>query len=33
MNTRAEQDGFAWGLDGVLGGLYTAINWPAYNLF
>lgn len=33
MNTRASQDGYVWGLDGILGGLYNAVNWPGYNLF
>lgn len=33
FNTRASQDDFAWGLDGVLGGLYNSVAWPAYNLF
>lgn len=33
MNTRAEQDTFAWGLDGVLSNLYKTITWPAYDLF
>lgn len=33
MNTRAEQDTYAWTLDGILGGLYKTVSWPSYNLF
>ncbi|HEY6901345.1 MAG TPA: serine hydrolase domain-containing protein, partial [Puia sp.] len=33
LNTRAEQDTFAWTLDGILGNLYKTITWPTYDLF
>jgi CubicO group peptidase (beta-lactamase class C family) len=33
LNTRAEQDTFVWTLDGILSKLYSAVNWPNYDLF
>ncbi|MBS1661781.1 MAG: serine hydrolase [Bacteroidetes bacterium] len=33
LNTRAEQDTFAWTLDSILGNLYKTISWPNYDLF
>jgi hypothetical protein len=33
MNARASQDGFAWGLDTILGNIYSAVHWPDYDLF